>query len=135
MTDGLHGSIKGHRHSNRLALHVQGREVWEALGEWVTEAKPNLGSGTKQRFEMASKLQPDEVTQASGSRSLADAAQKASPDIWCLPAWEAGRVLCAKAALSYIDNSGACLILAAQESHKDAPRNCGQAEHLSWRCR
>ena len=35
--------------------------MWEALGEWVTEAKPDLGPGTKQRFEMASKLQPDEV--------------------------------------------------------------------------
>ena len=40
---------------------LQGREVWEALGDWVTEAKPDLGPGTKERFEMASKLQPDEV--------------------------------------------------------------------------
>ena len=35
--------------------------MWEALGKWVTEAKPELGPGTKQRFEMASKLQLDEV--------------------------------------------------------------------------
>ena len=35
--------------------------MWEALGEWVTQAKPQLGPGTKERFEMASKLQPDEV--------------------------------------------------------------------------
>lgn len=41
---------------------LQGREVWEALGEWVTEVKPELGPGTKQRFDMASQLQPDEVS-------------------------------------------------------------------------
>ena len=41
---------------------LQAREVWEALGEWVTEAKPELGPGTKQRFDMASQLQPDEAS-------------------------------------------------------------------------
>ena len=44
-------------------MSVQGREVWEALGDWVTETKPDLGPGTKGRFDMASQLQPDEVIQ------------------------------------------------------------------------
>ena len=42
---------------------LQGAEVWEALGEWVTEAKPQIGPGTRERFEMAAQLQPDEVMQ------------------------------------------------------------------------
>ena len=46
-----------------MLVSVQGREVWEALGEWVIEAKPDLGPGTKGRFDMASQLQPDEVIQ------------------------------------------------------------------------
>ncbi len=50
-----------------LPVPIQGREVWEALGDWVTEAKPDLGPGTKQRFEMAAQLQPDEVRNSSTS--------------------------------------------------------------------
>ena len=55
-------------HSARddVRVPMQGREVWEALGDWVTEAKPDLGPGTKQRFQMASQLQPDEVRILSG---------------------------------------------------------------------
>lgn len=48
-------------------MPVQGGEVWEALGDWVTEAKPDLGPGTKQRFEMASQLPEDEVTQITSA--------------------------------------------------------------------
>lgn len=40
----------------------QGAEVWEALGEWVRQAQPQFGPGTKERFEMASKLTPEEVS-------------------------------------------------------------------------
>lgn len=47
----------------------QGAEVWEALGEWVTEARPQLGPGTKERFEMASKLTCDEVRISPGQKS------------------------------------------------------------------
>ena len=59
---GLFGTAES-MHSARFQVPrpMQGREVWEALGDWVTEAKPDLGPGTKQRFEMASQLQPDEV--------------------------------------------------------------------------
>ena len=61
--------------------------MWEALGEWVTEAKPDLGPGTKQRFEMASKLQPDEVADslrqthdcAANARDIDEALMTSSP--------------------------------------------------------
>ena len=43
-------------------FHMQGAEIWEELGDWITTNKPQFGPGTKQRFEMASKLTPEEVT-------------------------------------------------------------------------
>ena len=42
-------------------LGVQGAEIWEELGDWITTNKPQFGPGTKERFEMASKLTPEEV--------------------------------------------------------------------------
>ena len=39
----------------------QGAEIWEELGEWITANKPELGPGTKERFQMCSKLTPEEV--------------------------------------------------------------------------
>ena len=41
---------------------MQGAEIWQELGEWITANKPQFGPGTKERFEMASKLTPQEVT-------------------------------------------------------------------------
>ncbi len=35
--------------------------MWEALGEWVQLAQPQLGPGTKERFDMASQLTTEEV--------------------------------------------------------------------------
>ena len=36
--------------------------MWEALGKWVVaQANLEFGPGTKERFQMASQLQPDEV--------------------------------------------------------------------------
>ena len=40
---------------------MQAAEVWEELGDWITTNKPEFGPGTKERFQMASQLQPDEV--------------------------------------------------------------------------
>ena len=40
---------------------LQAAEIWEELGDWITINKPELGPGTKERFQMASQLQPDEV--------------------------------------------------------------------------
>jgi hypothetical protein len=39
----------------------QGAEVWQALGGWVTSARPQLGPGTDERFVMASRLGKEEV--------------------------------------------------------------------------
>ncbi|CAL8470644.1 g10186 [Coccomyxa elongata] len=47
----------------------QGAEVWEALGEWVQQAQPHFGPGTKERFEMASRLRPEEVEHAKKLRA------------------------------------------------------------------
>ena len=41
---------------------MQGAEIWQELGAWITANKPQFGPGTKERFEMASKLTPEEVT-------------------------------------------------------------------------
>ena len=40
---------------------MQAAEIWQELGEWITANKPQFGPGTKERFEMASKLTPEEV--------------------------------------------------------------------------
>lgn len=40
---------------------MQAAEIWEELGDWITTNKPELGPGTKERFQMASQLQPEEV--------------------------------------------------------------------------
>ncbi|KAK9904266.1 hypothetical protein WJX75_008073 [Coccomyxa subellipsoidea] len=54
---------------NEIFRVSQGAEVWEALGEWVQRAQPQLGPGTKERFEMASQLTPEEVAQANKLRA------------------------------------------------------------------
>eukprot|EP00240_Pyramimonas_obovata_P001111 CAMPEP_0118936490 /NCGR_PEP_ID=MMETSP1169-20130426/19181_1 /TAXON_ID=36882 /ORGANISM="Pyramimonas obovata, Strain CCMP722" /LENGTH=433 /DNA_ID=CAMNT_0006879777 /DNA_START=199 /DNA_END=1500 /DNA_ORIENTATION=- len=47
---------------------LQASEVWATHGEWVTEFKPNFGPGIKDRFEMASKITPEEVKAADATR-------------------------------------------------------------------
>lgn len=41
---------------------MQAADIWQELGEWITANKPQFGPGTKERFEMASKLTPEEVS-------------------------------------------------------------------------
>lgn len=41
---------------------VQASEAWEALGGWITEAKPEFGPGQKERFEAASKTEAKVVS-------------------------------------------------------------------------
>lgn len=48
-------------HVFQAMMVVQGAEIWEELGDWIISNKPELGPGTKERFQMASQLQPDEV--------------------------------------------------------------------------
>ena len=47
---------------------LQAAEVWAAHGEWVRLARPRLGPGIKERFEMASKITPDQVAAARRKR-------------------------------------------------------------------
>lgn len=47
---------------------TQGAEIWEELGDWITTNKPQFGPGTKERFEMASKLTHEEVNTAREKR-------------------------------------------------------------------
>ena len=49
---------------------VQAAEIWEELGDWIKTNKPELGPGTKERFQMASQLQPDEVPCYSSGRAF-----------------------------------------------------------------
>jgi hypothetical protein len=51
-----------------LLAVLQGFEVWQALGGWVTEAKPNLGPGVSDRFKMASGISQQECTAATAKR-------------------------------------------------------------------
>ena len=45
-------------------------EIWATLGSWVTEAKPKLGPGIKERFAYAATITPDQVTAASARRRV-----------------------------------------------------------------
>lgn len=47
---------------------TQAAEIWQELGEWITANKPQFGPGTKERFEMASKLTPEEIQTAQEQR-------------------------------------------------------------------
>lgn len=47
---------------------VQGAEVWGCHGDWIKSAKPSFGPGIKERFEMASKITPDDVAKAAVSQ-------------------------------------------------------------------
>ena len=43
---------------------VQGYEVWANHGGWIQETKPTFGPGVKERFEMASRITPDQAAAA-----------------------------------------------------------------------
>lgn len=43
------------------AWESQAGEAWKALGGWITGASPQFGPGTKERFEAAAKMQPEQV--------------------------------------------------------------------------
>eukprot|EP00803_Ostreobium_quekettii_P010340 evm.model.scf_1163.3 EVM.evm.TU.scf_1163.3 scf_1163:18714-24112(-) len=47
---------------------LQGREAWECHGEWIKSAKPTFGPGTRERFEMTSKISAEEVAAAAVSQ-------------------------------------------------------------------
>ncbi len=47
---------------------LQAAEIWATLGAWVTEAKPQLGPGVKERFEYAATITRDQVDAANARR-------------------------------------------------------------------
>ena len=66
LTPYLNNSSSGHLFFPECLIGVlvhwmQAAEIWEELGDWITTNKPELGPGTKERFQMASQLQPEEV--------------------------------------------------------------------------
>jgi amidase len=53
----------------REALRVlQGREVWQVHGAWLTENDPPLGPAVRARFEMASRITAEEAVTAERDR-------------------------------------------------------------------
>lgn len=51
-----------------LLAVLQGFDVWQALGGWVTEAKPKLGPGVSDRFKMAAGITQQECTAATAKQ-------------------------------------------------------------------
>src|SRR5215213_4403970 len=47
---------------------LQAAEIWTTLGAWVSETKPQLGPGVKERFEYAATVTPAQVKAASARR-------------------------------------------------------------------
>jgi amidase len=67
---------------------LQAAEVWATLGAWVTEAKPKLGPGIKERFEYAATITPDQVAAAKARRREITARVESmlgSDGVICLP--------------------------------------------------
>ncbi len=67
---------------------VQAASIWSNRGEWITEARPALGPGVKERFEWARALPDSEVAAAQArlesiEARLAEAVGEG--DVLCLP--------------------------------------------------
>jgi amidase len=48
---------------------LQAAEIWATLGQWVSDTRPQFGPGTKERFEYAATVTPDQVAAANARRS------------------------------------------------------------------
>lgn len=96
------------------AAGLQGYEVWQALGGWVSEAKPNLGPGISERFKMASGITQQEYAAAIAKRQRWVRTGAISEDVGSsMGCWDAAQVsLAASAAgLDSIEWSGLLLPL------------------------
>ena len=47
---------------------LQAGEIWATLGAWVSETKPKLGPGVKERFEYAATITPAQIAAAATRR-------------------------------------------------------------------
>ena len=67
---------------------LQAAEVWATLGAWVTEAKPQLGPGIKERFEYAATITAGQVAAAKvRRREITDHVERilGQDGVICLP--------------------------------------------------
>jgi amidase len=67
---------------------IQAAEVWGSVGAWVSEVKPKLGPGVKERIEWAATVTPQMLAEASARRTeiVARIEQLIGPDeTLCLP--------------------------------------------------
>jgi len=55
------GGLETWREAMRI---VQAREVWASFGEFSTRHRPNLGSGIRERMEIAARISDDQVSAA-----------------------------------------------------------------------
>ena len=46
--------------------NVQAWEAWQSLGPWITDNKPDLGPGVRERFEYGRELPRDAYEKACG---------------------------------------------------------------------
>jgi len=46
----------------------QAGEIWEAHGQWISQHQPSFGPGIKERFDMASRITPEERQASSAKR-------------------------------------------------------------------
>jgi amidase len=76
---------------------LQAAEIWSTLGKWVTEAKPKLGPGIKERIEYAATITPAQVAAANARRRAitAHVDDLLGPDgLICLPTSPRAAPLC-----------------------------------------
>ena len=67
---------------------IQAAEVWASVGAWVSEARPRLGPGVKERIEWAATVTPDMLAQADARRAEVRARMDrllGPGDVLCLP--------------------------------------------------
>jgi amidase len=58
---GAPGGLDAWREGMRI---VQAHEVWTSFGEFITERRPHLGAGIRERMEIAAKVSDDQVAEA-----------------------------------------------------------------------
>jgi len=58
------GSLGGLLQWQATFRTLQSAEVWQAHGEWVSSHDARFGPGIRERFEMASRVQPADVDRA-----------------------------------------------------------------------
>lgn len=72
-------------HAFRL---LQGREIWQTHGEWISRTRPHFGPGVRERFEWTATLTDEDIAQPAAIRDRASACLHTLLDgnaLICLP--------------------------------------------------